>query len=328
MTLSEIEFAKKISVRSVFSFLLLGSAFLVAPIIASAAPISLILNWKAEPEFGGFYAAQVEGIYKRLGLEVSIVPGGVAAPTIAMLATNKVDFAISTAEEILTAQSHGVDAVALFATFQNSPVIFMTHKARGFKSIQDVFRAKGVLAARQAYPFFQFLQKKFGMPQARLVPYLGGIDHFISNPNYSQQAYATSEPLLATARGIPVDSFLVSQTGYNSYHTVLAARKEFIEANRHTVTLFLEAVREGWATYLAKPQRTNTYMHELNPAITLPIYEKAALAQKPYIQTVETTRSGRLGIMNKARWEILSEQLYKLALIHKIKDINQVFMNL
>ena len=41
----------------------------------------LALNWKPEPEFGGFYAAN----YKAHGLDVEILQGGVGTPTVQMV---------------------------------------------------------------------------------------------------------------------------------------------------------------------------------------------------------------------------------------------------
>src|SRR4051812_16372252 len=68
---------------------------------ASSGPgkIRLQLNWKPEPQFGGFYAAELSGAFKKQGLDVEIVPGGVGTPTAQMVAAGKTEFGISTADE-------------------------------------------------------------------------------------------------------------------------------------------------------------------------------------------------------------------------------------
>ena len=38
--------------------------------------VTLLLNWYPEAEHGGFYAAQVLGIFEQYGLDVEIRPGG------------------------------------------------------------------------------------------------------------------------------------------------------------------------------------------------------------------------------------------------------------
>src|SRR5512135_1194737 len=75
---------------------------------AASAPsqhaITLQLNWKPEPQFGGFYTAEQNGAYKRHGLAVEIVPGGVGTPTVQMVGAGKVDFAVVSADELVIAR--------------------------------------------------------------------------------------------------------------------------------------------------------------------------------------------------------------------------------
>ena len=87
------------------------------PTTAPSAPAKLILqlNWKPEPEFGGFYTAKQSGAYARHNLDIDIVPGGVGTPTVQMLAAGKVPFGIISADELIIARSNGADVVALFA---------------------------------------------------------------------------------------------------------------------------------------------------------------------------------------------------------------------
>src|SRR5690349_23770533 len=42
----------------------------------TAVKLQLALNWKAEPEFGGFYAAKLAGYFEKRGLNVDITEGG------------------------------------------------------------------------------------------------------------------------------------------------------------------------------------------------------------------------------------------------------------
>lgn len=44
--------------------------------VANATAVTLTLDWKPEPEFGGFYAASQNGQFARHGLNVSIAPAG------------------------------------------------------------------------------------------------------------------------------------------------------------------------------------------------------------------------------------------------------------
>ena len=83
-----------------------GAAGSAAPQVAQ---VKLALNWVAEPEFGGFYAARDLGHFKRRGMDVSIQGGGAGVPVMQMVASGQVDFGIAGADEILTARARGVE---------------------------------------------------------------------------------------------------------------------------------------------------------------------------------------------------------------------------
>ena len=299
---------------------------MVFSVNAQAKSVQLILNWKPEPQFGGFYAAQIQDNFKKKKLDVQIIPGGAGTPTIQMIAAGKAEYGIVSGEELLVSRARGSDLIALFAVYQKNPVGIMAHAEEGFHSIQDVFRSKGLLAVQNGLPYFLYLEKKLGKPQAKIVPDLGGITHFLNNPHYSQQVFITSEPLLAQKNQVHVSVFPVSEEGYNPYLTVVATRKAYLEKNRDQVKAFIQAIREGWKTYLETPEETNRFMHHLNPSMDLDTFARSAKAQKPLIEIPETQKMG-LGQMTKERWKTLSLQSKQLGLTDQVFEGEDLFIN-
>src|SRR5258708_5698625 len=88
---------------------LLPAAFFAA-CSKSSPKIRLALNWKPEPEFGGFYAAP----FSSGGLEVEILPGGAGTPTVQMVGAGSAEFGLVEADELIVARSRGNDVVGLF----------------------------------------------------------------------------------------------------------------------------------------------------------------------------------------------------------------------
>src|SRR5262249_27140650 len=121
--------------------------------------VKLVLNWVAEPEFGGFYTAKERGFYDKQGLDVEIVPGGASVPVVQMVAGGQADFGISGADEILTAKARGADIVALFAVYQKSPQAIMAH-AEHAKTLNEVF-AGGTLALEPGLPYAKWLKDTY-----------------------------------------------------------------------------------------------------------------------------------------------------------------------
>jgi len=288
----------------------------------------LALNWKAEPQFGGFYQAQQDGDYQKIGLDMEIIEGGSGTPTIQMLMNDKVDFAVVSSEEILLAadRSPNNKVVALFATYQTYPHMIMTHAERNFKSLQEVFTSDGILSIQPGLPYFQFLLKKYPNPKVQTVPYAGGVTAFLNNPKYSQQGFATSEPLLAEKAGAKVKTFLIADTGFNPYTTVLAVSQKWLKSHGATAKDLQKATQQGWAKYLKNPDKMNQYMASLNKSMDLQTFQKSAQAQKALIQNKLTDSKG-LGYMQQQRWETLSSQLLQTGQIKTASPVKELFQN-
>ena len=308
---------------------LLASIFLVSSASAAqptSVKLQLALNWKAEPEFGGFYAAKLTGYFEKRGLNVDVTEGGAGTPVVQMVANNKVPFGIAAGDEVVIAQSRGADVVALFAVYQINPQGIMVHPERGFKSIADVFSSPGILAIQNGSPHTLFLQAKYPKAKVKLVPYAGGIAQFLTDPNYSQQCFVTSEPLLAKKKSVAVKSFLIADEGFKPYGTVVVARRDYVQKNPQRARNFIDAVRDGWREYLRVPEKANALMVKLNPAIDADTMKVAADVQKPFIVPAGA-QAGDLGKMAADRWTALTNQLQEIKLIKSKPAADRLFQN-
>ena len=294
--------------------------------VQTHASYKLALNWKPEPQFGGFYEAERAGFFKEANLDVQILEGGSGTPTVQMLANGKVDFAIVSAEEILILNDRGPKnkVVGIFAAFQTNPQIIMTHESRRFKNIGDVFRSPGILAIQSGLSYAQFLLKKYGKPVVKIVPYAGGITNFLKDNSFSQQGFLTSEPLAAEKAGAKVKTFLVAEEGFNPYTTVVAVRKDFLDKNKDKVEAFTKAVRKGWEQYLSDPDATNQVMWKKNKSLDQETFRKSAQAQKDLIKYSDNFT---VGSMSEERWQNLIRQMLDLKLIKHQIPADQIFIN-
>lgn len=291
-----------------------------------AEPLVLALNWKPEPQFGGFYTAQEADFYKANGLDVKIIEGGSGTPTIQMLLAGRVDYAIVSADEVVIAHARGGgDIVALFATYQTNPQGIMTHAARGFESIEDVVHSEGVLLWQSGLPYAQFFRKKYGPLRVTTAPYLGGIGNFQNDPTLSQQCFVTSEPLAAAAAGLRVKTFLVADSGYNPYTAVLVTRRERLRSAPAEVEGMVAAVRAGWERYLEDPTATNTAMGAINKAMSARTFAESAAAQHGLILTPDTQQVGEMSL---ARWQTLARQLLDIGVIKTPVEPGGLFINM
>ena len=270
----------------------------------SSSKTRLALNWKPDPQFGGFYAAP----FKEAKLDVEILPGGAGTPTVQMIGAGSAEFGIVAGDELVVARSKGNDVVALFAVFQDSPQGIMVHEERGLMNIEEVFE-EGTVALQRGLPYARLLEKQFRFDHVKIVPSPGGdITAFLADPKFAQQCFIMSEPLQAKHAGAKVTVFPVADVGYNPYTTVLATTGKFIKDNPAIVESVVAAVREGWRAYLKDAKPTNDKMHEMNPSMDAATFAEVAEAQKPFIENEDTANAG-LGSMTRERWAKLIGQL-------------------
>jgi NitT/TauT family transport system substrate-binding protein len=299
-----------------------GVILLVAGYAVAADKVQLTLDWKPEPEFGGFYAAQSSGAFTKHGLDVTLKSAGEGAPTWQLVATGKTLFATTAADQVLIARSQDADVVALFTVYQTFPQGIMVHKARGFKTIDDVFANPGTLAAEDD-TWLHFCLNKFRSPAVKITSYSGGIAAFLAKPDYSQQCFVTSEPILAKSQGGDPQTFLIADAGYNPYTTVVIAKGATIRQNPVMVKQMIAACREGWQAYLDDPKPANAVMGKLNSDMDAATFAAAAEAQKPLIHVGETP----IGSMTTRRWDQLASQLVALKVINSAPKATDCFVD-
>jgi len=283
--------------------------------------LKLALDWVPEPEFGGFYAARESGAYARRGLEVEIEGGGPGAPIVQRVAAGQVDFGTTGADAVLTARARGVDVVPLFAVYQTSPNAIMAHASRGATTLAQVF-SSGTVAMETGLAYGLFLKKKYGFDRVKIVPYDGGIARFLADKEFAQQCFLTSEPLAARKQGATPVVFKVADEGFNPYATVVVTRGELLKKSPEVVRAFVQAIREGWQTYLDTPAPANAVMAKLNTTMDAETFAAIAEAQKSLIVTTETQARG-LGVLSRERWETLGQQLVELGLFEKAPPVDE-----
>ena len=273
--------------------------------------IRLALNWKPDPQFGGFYAAQFNGAFSRRNLDVEILQGGAGTPTVQMVGAGSAEFGISSADEVIVARARGNDVVAVFAVYQNNPQGIMVHASRRLESIGDVFK-EGTIALQRGLPYARILEKRYGFDKVKVAPSPGGdLSVFLSDENFAQQCFVFVEPLAARKKGADVKVFAVMDAGYNPYTGVMITSGDMLRKQPDRVAAMVAAAREGWRAYLDDPKPTNQKMRELNPTMDQATFDEIAEAQKPFVETEETRKNG-LGVMTRERWATLAGQLKDL----------------
>ena len=104
---------------------------------AEMVPVRLQLQWFAQSQFAGYYAAKAEGYYADEGLDVSILEGGVDIVPQTVVATGAAEFGLAWVPKALVSNEQGAGIVNIGQVFQRSPTLQISFKSKGIESVED-----------------------------------------------------------------------------------------------------------------------------------------------------------------------------------------------
>jgi NitT/TauT family transport system substrate-binding protein len=229
----------------------------------AADKVTVLTNWYAQAEHGGFYQAKATSLYEKAGLDVTIKMGGPQINNLQLLLGGEADLILGYDFQVLKAVEQGFPVTTVAASFQFDLQGMMTHD-----DVADLasLRGKTILVATGGrtswWPWFQ---KKYGYPDEQTKPYTFNLQPFFADKNTVQQAYPSSEPFQAMKQGVPVKFFLFANDGYPPYGTTIVTTKSFAEKHPGVVASFVKASLEGWRDYLKNPAPANVLIKADNP---------------------------------------------------------------
>ncbi len=99
--------------------------------------VKLQLQWFAQAQFAGYYAAVDEGFYAARCLDVDIIEGGVDIVPQQQLGSGAVDYAISWVPKALVSREEGIDIVNVAQIFQRSGTLQVSFADAGISGPAD-----------------------------------------------------------------------------------------------------------------------------------------------------------------------------------------------
>lgn len=281
-------------------------------------PVRLQLDWYPQPEHGGFFTAQMLGYYKAEGLDVTLLPLPQYGSAAQLVASGKADIGLGSSDQILEWSSNGLPLVAIAATMQHDPQAIMLHKASPITSFKDL--EGHTIAAQTGATWLKYITRHYDLKNVRQVPSTLSIANFLSDPDYVQQIFITSEPFFAKQANADVRTLLISSSGYDPYRVQFTSR-DFAAQHPDVVEKFVRASIRGWLEYLRNPAPTNAALLKLNPALNpaQEAYSAQALGDGAFITGGDST-GAQTGHMTAERWKTTSDQLKSLGIVQPSAD--------
>jgi NitT/TauT family transport system substrate-binding protein len=105
---------------------------------AELTPVRLQLQWVAQSQFAGYYAALEEGYYEAEGLDVTILEGAPEITPQQVCANGGAEFCIAWVPKALQSREQGADLVNISQVFQRSGTLSVSFKEKNINSVEDL----------------------------------------------------------------------------------------------------------------------------------------------------------------------------------------------
>src|SRR5215510_16265157 len=208
-------------------------------------------NWKAQAEHGGYYQAVATGIYKKLGLDVTIRMGGPQINHPQLLAAGTIDFNMgSNCFSALNYVKNNIPMVCVGTVFQKDPQVLIAHAGQGNDSLAAL-KGKPIMISPPARAgYWQFLRVKYGYADEQIRTYTFNMAPFLADKSAIQQGYLTSEPYKLQKAGASIVVMLLADGGYSSYSNTIETSWKLVSEKPDVVQRFVNGTIEGWYGYV------------------------------------------------------------------------------
>ncbi|WP_292952837.1 ABC transporter substrate-binding protein, partial [Neptuniibacter sp. UBA847] len=222
--------------------------FLFCHSVFAKDTISLQLLWKHQFQFAGYYMAIEKGFYKDEGLEVELKEFENGLDLVDEILEGRSQFGVARTS-LLIDKNAGADVVALFAAYQQSPLMLLTRKDSGILLSSDL-KGRDIMITNDA--------KKVGEIIAMLLQagitgsdynqqlHSYNIQDLIDGKTDAMASYISNEPYQMELLGTEYNVIHPKDYGFDMYSDILFSSRDFIKQNPELTDKFYRASIRGW----------------------------------------------------------------------------------
>jgi NitT/TauT family transport system substrate-binding protein len=245
-------------------------------------PIAFQLNFTAGGYNSGFALALQEGVYKRAGLDVTLIKGQGSGTTAQLVASGKSDLAYADALPVMQLIAKGAPMKVVSTIYQSNPNAVTVLAASGIKSIGDLKgHSVAVPTGQSQTAMIPILFKANGLSESdvKLVNMPGNamIATLLQKQVDAMLGSLDNYDILFQQRGVEVRSFPFADHGVATVSTSIIAANSFLAQHGDVVKKFIDASLEGWDGAIKRPDDAIKALVKTFPADTDPARNLAEL---------------------------------------------------
>jgi len=219
--------------------------------------VSFVPQWVPQAQFAGYYVAYEEGIYKKYGLDVTIINGAPERSPDDFLANREADFGTLWLSTGIEKRAGGIKLVNIAQIVQKSALMLIAKKSSGIREPGDMNNKKvglwGAIFQIQPRAFF----KKYNLT-VKVIPQSYSVNLFLRDGVDVVSAMWYNEYHTIINSGYNPDeltTFFFYDHGLNFPEEGIYTLEETFEKDPRLCSAFAEASMEGWKYAFDHPEK-------------------------------------------------------------------------
>jgi len=293
--------------------------------------VSFVTLWLPQSQFAGYYVAREKDIYKKYGLDVTIIDGGPDHPPFKLLEEGKAEFAVMWLSTAIEKKSQGIGLVNIAQVVQKSGLMLVAKKSSGILKPQDLNNKKvGLWEADfeiQPRAFF----KKYGL-NVLVVPQSYTVNLFLRDGVDAASAMWYNEYHTIINSGYDPDeltTFFFYEHGLNSPEDGIYALEKTADNDPAVCRAFAMASLEGWKYAFEHTEEAVEIVLRYMEKAHIPanrVHQRWMLERMKDLILVNGTYQG-MGGLSQDDYSKVANGLRENELIKEIPDLNKFYRN-
>jgi NitT/TauT family transport system substrate-binding protein len=266
--------------RTFFSFLLVATA--TASARAEVKNVRISLDWIIQGTHAPFFIAQEKGYFKDAGVTVDAIDKGNGATNVAVtVGSGAYQFGwVDMPSMILfNAKNPTAPLIAVYVSFDESPLAFITRKSAGIRTPADLDGKKIAGGPGTAVHDTASILFKAAHAENAKVNWLA-VQPQLFGPMFKRGdvdgtgGFTNSNVPAILEMGFTMDDLFVlkySDFGADMYGLALVTRKKFADENPETTRAVVKALNQGTRDTIAAPQKALDLLKSRDPMMKMDI---------------------------------------------------------
>lgn len=282
--------------------------------------------WQPQAQFAGYYMAVEKGIYRRHGIDLSIIHGGPGRSPAEYLRNGRADFAALWLTTALQRRDEGLPLLHIAQVVQQSSMLLVARKDSGIRSLADLDGQKVSLWGGDFDIPSRSVFDQHGV-QVKPVQQSATVNLFLRGGVAAASAMYYNEYYTLLNAGLNADEltvFPLKDHGANYPEDGLYTLQQTLERDPDLVDAFVRASLEGWAYAFAHLDETLDVMLRIIREARLPanrMHQRWMLARMQALLRPDDSQKAA-GALARDDYRVVTEELLRRGLLNEAIDFD------